>query len=135
MITQNKLIKLNIQVFFLVLLFFVSGYKKYINFDSTVSSFKTVLEKFNIKDLDINIYKFIILLVVIFELLAPIAMGLSINEYIDKNYSKICTILLIIFTILATILYHNPLIDENQLLKMLKNLSIIGGFLCLYDLL
>ena len=48
-----------------------------------------------------------------------------VNNFIDRLYGKIAIISLIIFTILATMLYHNPLMDPTQTMAMLKNLSIV----------
>ena len=36
---------------------------------------------------------------------------------------------LIVFTILATIMFHNVFIDSSQINAMLKNMAIIGGLL------
>jgi uncharacterized membrane protein YphA (DoxX/SURF4 family) len=42
-------------------------------------------------------------------------------------YSKLAAYALIVFTILATVLFHNPFQDSSQLKNMLSNLSIVGG--------
>ncbi|BCL37081.1 hypothetical protein [Nostoc sp. MS1] len=43
--------------------------------------------------------------------------------------AQIGAILLIIFMIPATIVFHNPLADPSQFNNFFKNLSIIGGLL------
>lgn len=131
----NQLETLNIHAFFLVKLFLIAGINKINGFNSTVDGFINVLTNFNISLPFLQLYQLIILLVVILEICAPISIILSINYFIDRLYGKIAIISLIIFTILATILYHNPLMDPTQTMAMLKNLSIVGGFMSLYKLL
>lgn len=52
--------------------------------------------------------------------------GLSI---IFDKYSKIGTVALVAFTLLATVLFHNAFKDPTQFNSMMKNISIIGGLL------
>ena len=42
---------------------------------------------------------------------------------------KIGSILLILFLIPATLVFHNPLADPNEINSFLKNISLIGGLL------
>ena len=42
---------------------------------------------------------------------------------------KIGSILLILFLIPATLVFHNPLADPNELNSFLKNIGLIGGLL------
>ncbi|MDJ0898975.1 MAG: DoxX family protein [Xenococcus sp. MO_188.B8] len=42
---------------------------------------------------------------------------------------KIGSILLILFLIPATLVFHNPLVDPNQINNFLKNIGLIGGLL------
>lgn len=42
---------------------------------------------------------------------------------------KIGSLLLILFLIPATLVFHNPLIDPNQINDFLKNIGLIGGLL------
>ena len=129
----NSLNSLNISAFFLQLLFVVAGINKINGFNATVDGFAKVLTNFNISLQMIEIYQLIIILVIILEICAPAVVMLSINNYINKNYGKFAIISLILFTILATILYHNPLMDSTQTMAMLKNLSIIGGLMSLHN--
>ncbi len=41
--------------------------------------------------------------------------------------TRMVSILLILFTVLTTFLYHNVLQDRTQSLHMMKNIAIIGG--------
>ncbi|ARF12160.1 hypothetical protein Klosneuvirus_3_295 [Klosneuvirus KNV1] len=66
--------------------------------------------------------------VLLFKIIAGLVILLSKNE----QYTKISVICLIIFTTIATILFHNPFTDKSQFNNMLKNVAVIGGLLLLY---
>ena len=42
------------------------------------------------------------------------------------------SMLLIFFTVLTTVLYHNALVDRSQSLHMMKNVAIVGGLILLF---
>ena len=44
-------------------------------------------------------------------------------------YPKVGATTLIVFTVLATVLFHNIIVDPSELNNFLKNASIIGGLL------
>ncbi|MGF1481841.1 MAG: DoxX family protein [Cyanophyceae cyanobacterium] len=44
---------------------------------------------------------------------------------------KVGSVLLILFLIPATLVFHNPIADPSQLIDFLKNLGLIGGLLML----
>jgi uncharacterized membrane protein len=70
---------------------------------------------------------------ILIEILAPVIIVIALLQYNkDLSYfllekSVYC---LVGFTLLATLIYH-PLNDKNELMNILKNLSIIGGLLLL----
>jgi putative oxidoreductase len=64
--------------------------------------------------------------VLIFTIAFQILGGISL---ILGYKAKIGAILLIIFLIPATLVFHNPLIDPTQMIDFTKNLSILGGLL------
>ncbi|MEM9162020.1 MAG: DoxX family protein [Cyanobacteria bacterium P01_F01_bin.4] len=43
--------------------------------------------------------------------------------------ARIGSILLLVFLIPATLVFHNPIADPSQMIQFLKNLAIIGGLL------
>lgn len=65
-------------------------------------------------------------LVTVFTILFEVAGGLSL---IFGYKAKIGAILLLLFLIPATLVFHNPIADPTQLTQFLKNLSIMGGLL------
>lgn len=59
---------------------------------------------------------------VFFQLLGSVSLLLGYK-------TNIGAILLIIFLIPATLLFHNPLADPNEINDFLKNIGLIGGLL------
>jgi uncharacterized membrane protein YphA (DoxX/SURF4 family) len=115
-------------------MFFLSGFHKLINFDKTVNNFKGKISyALNInQNINEYIYKSIIGLVVLLEILAPIII---VYYYTTKKYRKFSNYAvygLIIFTILATLLYHPLNInDYYKSIPFWANISLIGGLLLL----
>ena len=126
----------------LTAMFFLSGFNKINKFTKTVENFKSKIN-LNINE---NIYKLIIAFVVILEILAPIIIVyyyITINKdlvslptlsiYGKVRQGAIYAIYgLIIFTILASILYHPLYInDYYKSIPFWANVSLIGGLLLL----
>ncbi len=111
-------------------MFFFSGLNKLINVDKTVNNFKDkVSYALNVND---NIYNYIIYAVIALEILAPIIIVYYHTTGNFKLFSNISTWGLIIFTILATILYHPLNIsDYYKSIPFWANISLIGGLLLL----
>ena len=59
---------------------------------------------------------------VLFQLLGAISLLIGYQ-------TKIGSILLIIFLIPASLLFHNPIADPSQINDFLKNVALIGGLL------
>ena len=114
----------------LTVMFFFSGLNKLINVDKTVNNFKDkVSYALNVND---NIYNYIIYAVIALEILAPIIIVYYHTTGNFKLFSNISTWGLIIFTILATILYHPLNIsDYYKSIPFWANISLIGGLLLL----
>jgi uncharacterized membrane protein YphA (DoxX/SURF4 family) len=114
----------------ITLLFFLSGIEKIYTFSKTTIDFSN---KINIP---LSLSKLVIICVILLEIIAPII----IVSYTFTGSSsllqlfKIALISLIIFTILATIMYHNPLEGGKKYYESILHLSIIGGLLALYKM-
>ena len=112
----------------LVIMFLISGINKIFNFELEVNNLIKKLEY----SFPIEFYKIIILLVIILEILASIMI---IYYFVTKNNQReayYSTIALIIFTILATLVYHLP--DFNNYKRSIPfwaNISLISGLLLL----
>ncbi len=66
-------------------------------------------------------------------LVCAIAMLLFGTFSIGAGYkSKIGAVVLIIFLIPATLIFHSDLADQNQFIHFLKNIALIGGLLIIF---
>ena len=128
---MNELVNIkSIGALLLNALFVISAYGKIVGFKGTVGSLKSV---FWVKNLPDWLFQFAIFMVIVLLLVGP---GVIMYSFYDKTYSKYAKYAcysLAVFTLLATLLYHMP-VDTNQKNHMLKNISIIGGFLLLSEL-
>jgi ABC-type multidrug transport system fused ATPase/permease subunit len=117
------------QMFFIILiviLYLVSAYNKIKDFNKVSEGLKTKISEsplFNWIKYDISK---ISLLFGIILLLAGSALLLHGIYKEKKSYKQIGGGSLILFLILATILYH-PINDPKEMNNILKNLSLLGG--------
>lgn len=70
-------------------------------------------------------------------LLAILVLGLKLigglSIVFDSRFSKMLNFLLIIFMVVATVLFHNAFKDPQQFNNMMKNIAIIGGLFLLLE--
>lgn len=127
----------------IVLMYFLAGVNKMMNFTKTVKSFSEKIlkllkllklsklsEKFSFESLPYAIYQFIIAMVILIEIIAPLIIVIA-TYY--KKYNKpayYACISLAIFTVLATLLYHFPP-NESHYHYFMKNLTAFGSLLFL----
>lgn len=112
---------------FLTLMFFLSGFKKITAFSSTA---KGLVTKTNVP---FTLAKILIVGVILLEIIAPgiiVFYAYSLSPAL-LVYAKLSIIGLILFTILATVLYHFPPTGANYY-SFLSNLSTLGGLMLLY---
>lgn len=64
----------------------------------------------------------VVLGAVVFEILGGISLILGYKAHVG-------VILLLIFLIPATLVFHNPIAEPDQTIQFLKNLGLIGGLL------
>jgi len=117
-----------ISTIYITLLFFVSGFHKIKDFMNVVKGFM------NKTKLPLLLAKLIISGVILLEIAAPLIIALySYNANPNLyTYSKLSLLGLIVFTILATLLYHFPPFGTNYY-SFMSNLSTLGGLLLLYQ--
>ena len=112
----------------LVGMFLISGVNKIFNFNGAVDSLKQKIQY----ELSDNLYKLAIVVVILLEIIAPI---LIINYSMNGTHKKeayYSAISLIIFTIVATIIYHFPdFTNYKKSLAFWANVSLLGGLLLL----
>ena len=110
----------------LTLMFLVSGYNKVMNFSGNVMSLQSKI------GLNIPIvFSLAILIVILLELVGSSMILYSAYSGKKREYAYYSTIGLIIFTILASLLYHMPIALDNH--ALFKNIAVIGGLLLLAD--
>ena len=112
----------------ITLVFFLSGIEKIYTFSKTSMSFSN---KINIP---LTLSKLVISGVILLEIIAPLIITIYSFTGLSNVLSlfKTAVISLIIFTIAATMMYHNPFISRKNYHAFISNLSIIGGLLALY---
>ena len=110
-----------ISVLLISILFFTAGVNKILDFNNYVKGFQTK------SNFPLNISKVAIVFAILFIIIAPIFLILSIG--FDNNLLlSLGSGMLIIFIILANIFYH-PINDPKQRNALFKNFAIMGGLL------
>jgi hypothetical protein len=119
-----------IGAFLLLLLYFASSIDMILNFTNTSNG----LKKQTGLNLPYFIFATVIFFVVILKTIGSTFVLYSIFSNKYKNIACYVVYAFIIFNILATLLYHlTPF--KTQKINLLKNISIIGGFVLLLTLL
>lgn len=112
--------------FLLLIMFIVSGYTKLYSLDKTITNFQN---KLNFNE---TLSKVIIYFAIIIEILAPLIILYYIITTSYKTYAYYSVWALIIFTILATIIYHPPNFSNYyKSIGFWANMSVLGGLLLL----
>ena len=111
-------------------LFVLSGFSKIKNFDSTVNALKSV---FWIKGIPNAFFQLAIVGAIVTLIGCPALMMYSVFNPSLRYIGKLCCYMLILFTVLASLLFHFPTIPSERI-NFVKNMSIIGGFLALSEL-
>ena len=126
---MNKYISINnVGLALLLSLYIISGINKINNYCNISIDLKNKFEtKFPV-NFPLNFYKFTMILVILLLTIGSLLLMLFKNTNIKNNNILILKFLFVSFTILATYLYHIPATGHNYY-AVLKNISIIGGFL------
>ena len=112
-----------LQSLMVLLLFMFSGGEKLFN----VSHNSKLLQS-KCAWLPLGLCTLAIALVVLLELVGSGVILYSVSTGSKKNLAKVSILGLIVFTVLATVLFH-----MSEPSQILKNLSVIGGLSLLYD--
>jgi uncharacterized membrane protein YphA (DoxX/SURF4 family) len=83
--------------------------------------------------LPMNLCILAIIGVIILEFFGSIFVLYSVYNNINKKEVYYTIIAFILFNVVATLLYHYPS-NHKELINLLKNLSITGGFVLLLEL-
>jgi putative oxidoreductase len=116
-----------IQAVMLTLIFFIAGINKVLNFKGVVNDFNNRLSF-----LPKVLAQIIILAVIVIEIICPAIVVYSFNSNKAKSLAQVAVIILIGFTILATLLYHLPT-NVSQIIKFSSNTALLGGLWLLIE--
>jgi putative oxidoreductase len=97
----------------LTVIFIRSGIGKILDFSGTQQT---------MSDVGIPLTPLVLVFTILFEIVGALLV-------ITGFKARLGAILLLIFIIPATIVFHNPLADPSQTTQLFKNLSIMGGLL------
>jgi uncharacterized membrane protein YphA (DoxX/SURF4 family) len=113
---------------FITLMFFLSGFEKIYYYKEKVGKFAKKL------NFPLTLAQFVIACVILLEIGAPsiIATYMYTGMQSLVPFFKLAIIALVLFTTLATVLYHNPLKGKESYYAFMSNLSTVGGLLALY---
>lgn len=115
------------------LLYLLSAFNKITNFTKVATGLKNKLDSsilFKCIPFDISYIGLTFALILL--LVGPALLFYGIYNEINK-YIKYGIIVLIVFLVLATIIYH-PITDIKERWDMLKNISLIGSLGLIYTL-
>ena len=99
---------------FLSTIFLLEGINKIFNYESTIE----FMESFNVPE-------FLAIPTIILEILFPLLLIIGYQ-------TKICALVLAIFTLATALIFHTDFANQMQLISFLKNFAISGGFLILF---
>jgi uncharacterized membrane protein YphA (DoxX/SURF4 family) len=112
----------------ITLLFFLSGFHKMYSFAQSSGKFAKKI------GISLSLAEFIMICVIVLELVAPviIAAYLYTRSLALVPFFKLSLTGLSLFTVLATVLYHNPLKNKDNYYSFMSNVSTLGGLMALY---
>jgi hypothetical protein len=114
----------------ITLMFFLSGFEKIYRFPISTAKFSKKM------GLPLALGQLIIIATIVLELVAPsiIAAYTFTNQASLEPCFNMSLFALMAFTVLATILYHNPFKGRESYYAFMSNVSTFGGLLALYTL-
>lgn len=113
----------------ITIMYFLSGINKIKNFNSVR---KSIQKKFIVSSLPVFFYQIVLILVILLEIIGPLIIVYSSITYTLETYAEIACYALVVFTILATLMYHPPN-KKKEYHYFMKNVSIVGGLLALSE--
>ena len=111
----------------ILLMYFLAGINKAMNFKQTVNGFKNM---FMFKNLPQIFYDLAMALVVVLELVAPLIIVYSLQTNLYSDLAYYSSVSLAAFTVLATLIYHFPP-SGSEYYAFIKNLTATGSLLLL----
>ena len=109
----------------LVIMFFLSGLNKLKDFDKVSSGYQNQVKKTMNVNLHPTLCKFCIICAILIEIIAPILIVFAVVTK-NKTVGIAASVTLIVFTILATLIYHFPPVNSTYY-PFISNVTTIGG--------
>lgn len=112
----------------ITVMFFVSGFEKIYFFTLATTKFAKKMS------VSLSLAKFSIAAVILLEIFAPLLItGYTFTQSLALfPFFKLAVMALLVFTVVATLLYHNPFKGREKYYAFMSNLSTLGGLLALY---
>ena len=112
----------------ITLLFFLSGFEKIYYFGKSSGKFAKRM------GFPLTLAQLIIIFVIVLEIVAPsvIATYSFTGDASLVPFFKLAVLALMVFTIIATLIYHNPFKSKVKYYAFMSNVSTLGGLLLLY---
>ena len=112
----------------ITLLFFLSGFDKIYNFGKSSGKFAKKM------GFPLTLAQLIIIFVIVLEIVAPsvIAAYSFTGDASLVPFFKLAVLALMVFTIIATLIYHNPFKNKEKYYAFMSNVSTLGGLVLLY---
>jgi uncharacterized membrane protein YphA (DoxX/SURF4 family) len=112
----------------LLVMFVVSGIDKIYNYDKVVGNLQAKISN----KLPLVFYYLLTIIVILIEILAPIIIIYYFYSQKYSNYAQYSILSLIVFTILATLMYHFPDFSSyKKAIPFWANVSLLGGLILL----
>lgn len=101
---------------FLAVIFIQTGIAKMTDFTGTQEQ---------IASIGIPLAGLVALFSIVFEIMGGVSLVVGYK-------AKIGAVLLLLFLVPATLVFHNPIVDPSQTIQFMKNLAIVGGLLMVF---
>ncbi len=116
---------LYIIVVLMTIMFFLSSFQKIGNFNKVSEDLQTQVSK-KLFDIPINLARVVIVCAIMIQFFCPLIILYSVYNKRYKIYGAIASLILAIFTVLATYFFHFPPTGQHYYAFM-SNITTIGG--------
>jgi uncharacterized membrane protein YphA (DoxX/SURF4 family) len=112
-------------IFLLTIMYFLSSFSKIKNYSDVVEGFGKRFSK-QLFEMPQVFYMMLLVLAILIQFFCPLIIMYSAYDKKYRNYGYYACLILIIFTIKATYLYHFPPSDKEYY-PFMSNVTTIGG--------
>ena len=112
-------------VVLLTIMFFLSSFQKIGNFEKVSNDLQTQVSK-KLFDIPLNLARVGIVCAILIQFFCPLIILYSVYDKRYKIYGSIASLILAIFTVLATYFFHFPPTGQHYYAFM-SNITTIGG--------